>query len=344
MTIHKHNPWEEDTSISALVSLPSRDLSLFARASGPARRPGDPVAILFTGAGGPLAIYVKVEQHLCTFVRTLFYDRAGYDLSTLPSNVETLTAEDGARDLDALLDKIGVHPPYLLIGHSYGGIPLREFLHHQLIKYRPARATDVISGAVLYDTGSELEWALFPRIPSADLVTVSQDVDWEKLTNLRAESGMTDEEWNAAIQASMRTIKGIRREDTHASARTLAEKLQLEKHPYDGGILAVIRCNSARDYEKMYDEGVRLGGGTQQERRGARQFIEEWKMFNYQMVKAQVDLVGSTINGGILFRELMDWGHDSPLRKPELVGDAVRWVLAELKGKGIVTVGPAPLR
>ncbi|KIW26561.1 uncharacterized protein PV07_09647 [Cladophialophora immunda] len=237
MTIRKHNPWEEDATISALISLPSRDLSLFARSSGPARCPGDPVAILFTGAGGPLATYVKVEQHLSTFVRTLFYDRAGYDLSTLPSNAEPLTAEDGARDLDALLDKINVPPPYLLIGHSYGGIPLREFLRHQLVKYRPGRATEIISWVVLYDTSGELAWALFPRIPSADLTAVSQDVHWEELTNLRAESGMTDEEWNAAIQASMRTIKGVKREDTHGSARTLAKKRQLEEHTYHGGNL-----------------------------------------------------------------------------------------------------------
>ncbi|KIX93944.1 uncharacterized protein Z520_10281 [Fonsecaea multimorphosa CBS 102226] len=338
MTIRKHNPWEEDAPVSALVSLPARDLSLFARASGPARRPGDPVAILFTGAGGALAAYVKVEQHLCTFVRTLFYDRAGYDLSTLPSNVESLTAQDGAIDLDALLSKIDVGPPYLLIGHSFGGIPLREFLHHQLVKHRPAKTTDIISGVVLYDTVSELAWALFPRMPSADLLAVSQDVDWEELTNFKTESGMTDEEWNAAIEASLRTIKGARREDTHGSARALAKKQQLEKHTYHGGILAVIRCNMAGDYQKMYDEGVRLGGGTQKEREGAKQFIEEWKMYSYQMVKAQVDLVGSSDQGSILFRELMDWGHDSLMRKPELVGDAVRWVLAALEEKGMATV------
>ncbi|KIW26560.1 uncharacterized protein PV07_09646 [Cladophialophora immunda] len=71
----------------------------------------------------------------------------------------------------------------------------------------------------------------------------------------------------------------------------------------------------------MYDEGVRLGGGTEAQREGARRFMEEWKMYSYQMVKAQVDLVGDSGNGNgsILFRELMDWGHDSPMRNPELL-------------------------
>ncbi|OCT46101.1 alpha/beta hydrolase fold family protein [Cladophialophora carrionii] len=332
MTIRKNNPWETKSEISGLIPLPERDVSLSAHASGPPRHHGEPVVILFTGAGAPAATYVKVQQRLSRFVRTLFYDRAGYDRSTLPSNGESLTAHNTAHDLDALLEKIGVSPPYILVGHSYGGIPLREFLHLQLTKHRPPFSPlAVIAGVVLYDTGTEVAFALFPRIPSADLVAVTKDVDWEGLTHLRQESGMTDDEWDYAIEAGLRTATKLatKRQDTHASARSLAERRQFENHTYRSGNVVVIRCNSVRDYQRMYDEGVRLGGGTEEERRGATKFIEDCSLHTYTMVKAQVDLVDQ--HGNALYRELMDWGHDSPFRNPDLVGDAVKWVLDELR-------------
>jgi pimeloyl-ACP methyl ester carboxylesterase len=332
MTIHKDNPWETKSEISALITLPERDVSLFASASGPPRLRGEPVVILFTGAGGPAATYVKVQQHLSGFVRTLFYDRAGYDRSTLPSNtVGPLTAQGAAHDLDALLEKIDVRPPYILMGHSYGGIPLREFLHLQLTKHPSASPLADIAGVVLYDTATEVVLALFSRVPSADLVAVSRDVDWEELTNLREESGMTDDEWTRALEAGQRTAQKLaeKGEDTHGSARSLAERKQLETHAYRGGNVAVIRCNSTRDYQMMYDEGVRLGGGSEEERKGARKFIDDWSLYTYGLVKVQVDLVDG--HGSALYRELMDWGHDSPFRKPELAGDAIKWVLNELR-------------
>lgn len=333
MTIRKHNPWESSCDISALVPLPSRGCSLFAHASGPVRRPGGPVVIFFTGAGAASAVYVKVQQHLSNFVRTLFYDRAGYNESTLPVEGTTLLAQDGAKDLNALLKAIDVPPPYILLGHSFGSIPLREFLHFQLAEHQSAKPTDVVPGIVLCDTAVELEFELFKRIPSIELVTIGKGVDWEESTNFREECGMTDEEYQAAIESSQRTAeKGTaKREDTRGSARALAERMQLETHAYSGGNLAVRRFNSAADYQKLCDEGVRLGVGSEQERRLARKFIHDWKIYNYTMVKAQIDLVGE--HGRTQYRELMDWGHDGLLREPTLAGDAVRWILDELGTK-----------
>ncbi|KAK5461389.1 hypothetical protein LTS15_003452 [Exophiala xenobiotica] len=371
MTIHKHNPWLTRPQISGLIPLPDRGLSLFASSSGPSRKPGEPVVIFFTGAGAPCASYIKVQEHLASFVRTLFFDRAGYDRSTLPSSTRDndgggplqLLAEDGARDLDALLRTIGVDPPYILVGHSFGGIPAREFLHLQVQHLesrgqqeagraeggegevevervsRVTHVTDVIAGMVLYDTATELVLGFYPRVPSVELVEISKDVDWEAVTHLREESGLSDEQWEYIIEAVERTgPRGAKREDTHGSARALAKKRQLERHAYKGGILSVVRCNSTMDYQRMYDEGVKLGAGTQEQRRLARRFIEDWGLYNCQMVRAQLDLVVRDGEEGERARHASDapqyvyherWGHDSPLRKRELMGDPVRWVLEQ---------------
>ncbi|KAK4941681.1 hypothetical protein LTR10_018420 [Elasticomyces elasticus] len=326
MTIHKHNHWDTRPDVSCLVPLPSRNLSLFAHASGPARRPGDPLVIFFTGAGGPAASYIKVQQHLSRFVRTLFFDRAGYDLSTLPQDGQDdsstpLTAQNGAKDLDALLQTLDLAPPYILAGHSFGGIPLREFMHLKLQGAKSTGVTDIIAGIVLYDTGAELAFDLYPRIPSAELVVISEDVDWVALTHLREQSGMTDDEWNYIPGAMERTYRKleVRKEDTHGSAHCLALKRQLECHAYDGGILSVL----------LYDEGIRLGAGTDEQRAKAREFIQSWSLFNCQIVRAQMDLVGE--KGPVKYTYHDDWGHDSPVREPALVGEQVRWVMQELE-------------
>ncbi len=341
MTIHKHNPWLTRPQISGLIPLPDRGLSLFTSSSGPARKPGEPVVIFFTGAGAPCISYVKVQEHLARFVRTLFFDRAGYDRSTLPRHDGPLLAEDGAGDLDALLRTIGVDPPYILVGHSFGGIPAREFMHLQLGSRKHQaeegegvlRVTDVIAGIVLYDTATELVLGFYPRVPSSELVEISKDVDWEGVTHLREESGLSDEQWQSIIEAVERTgPRGAKREDTHVSARALALKRQLERHAYRGGILSVVRCNSTMDYQRMYDEGVKLGAGTQEERRLARRFIEDWGLYNHEMVRAQLDLVVRDDEEDACHAQYVyhgSWGHDSPLRKRELMGDPVRWVLEE---------------
>jgi pimeloyl-ACP methyl ester carboxylesterase len=59
------------------------------------------------------------------FARTVIYDRAGLgqsDSAPIPR-----TAQDMADDLWALLTRAQIPGPYLLVGHSYGGLPLRLF-------------------------------------------------------------------------------------------------------------------------------------------------------------------------------------------------------------------------
>jgi pimeloyl-ACP methyl ester carboxylesterase len=56
------------------------------------------------------------------------YDRAGDGLSNArPASVRPLTGATQARELHTLLQVIHVGPPYVLAGHSYGGMIVREF-------------------------------------------------------------------------------------------------------------------------------------------------------------------------------------------------------------------------
>lgn len=290
--------------------------------------------------GAPAAVYIKVQDRLSQFVRTLFYNRAGYDHSTMADGTSSIIAQDSAEELGELVRALDLKPPYLLVGHSYGGILAREFLHYAAVHHKnlsPSSSRAVVCGMVLVDVPTELAFSTFPRLPSADLVAVSKDVDWAAVTGLKSASGMTDEEWGNAMAGTERSAQGLSKEDTHRSAYTLAQRRQMEANVLDGGVLAVVRFNSARDYQLLYDEGVKLGAGTEEERSNAREFIEQWSLFNHELVRAQLDLIGDQNQDDKRYTYSQEWGHDGPLRNSDLVADPVRWALRRLQEQRCTT-------
>jgi pimeloyl-ACP methyl ester carboxylesterase len=69
--------------------------------------------------------------------------------------VRPLTGATQARELHTLLTVIGVGPPYVLAGHSYGGMITREFA---------ALYPRQVAGMVLLDASSEPEVAVYDRL------------------------------------------------------------------------------------------------------------------------------------------------------------------------------------
>jgi hypothetical protein len=82
------NPWLTSPHHADLVPIGTH--SLWASVSGPIRTPNSPLLIFFTGAGGPSALYIKLQQALSSHIRCLFYDRAGYDRrQEVPHDLQT---------------------------------------------------------------------------------------------------------------------------------------------------------------------------------------------------------------------------------------------------------------
>jgi hypothetical protein len=157
-------------------------------------------------------------------------------------------------------------------------------------------------------------------------MAVARNVDWEELTQLKKQSGMSDSEWNYAMQAQERTVAALRLEDTHASAHELGLKRQLDFQTLAHRPLLVLQYNNAKDYQLLYDEGVRLGDGTEMEREKARSFIQLCKMYQGQISRSQCSLSNSTV-----FEANEDVGHDTPIRNPVVVVEQVKKFLKRLK-------------
>lgn len=79
-----------------------------------------PVVVFQSGLGDGMPVWAEVIRRLPPEVSTFAYDRPGYGGSpTRPGRRDPCTV---ARELHDLLHAAGRRPPYLLVGHSLGGL------------------------------------------------------------------------------------------------------------------------------------------------------------------------------------------------------------------------------
>lgn len=86
---------------------------------------GEPTVVLDTGLGDVLEIWVAVQPAIAGFTRVCAYDRAGYgssDPGPLPRDSAQIVSE-----LHALLGNGCLPGPYILVGHSLGGLHIHLY-------------------------------------------------------------------------------------------------------------------------------------------------------------------------------------------------------------------------
>jgi hypothetical protein len=103
---------------------------------------GSPTVVIEAGQGDWSASWSNaVQPEAARITRVCTYDRAGYGWSE-PGPLPR-TAEHIAHELHTLLHTAGVPGPYVLAGHSLGGLPVRVFAHDYAAE---------VSGVVLIDS------------------------------------------------------------------------------------------------------------------------------------------------------------------------------------------------
>ena len=167
---------------------------------------GAPTVIFEAGFVNNLGSWSKVQPQIATSRTTLSYDRAGIGHSE--ESPSPRTGEQITQDLHALLVRLGLRPPYVLVGHSAGGLYIRSFARRYpkeivgmvfvdavLPEYlRWLRANDAKNWAELEKIGTqsgdvvraqwlgleptleELEQASLPQLPVAVLVSNQPDL------------------------------------------------------------------------------------------------------------------------------------------------------------------------
>jgi pimeloyl-ACP methyl ester carboxylesterase len=104
-----------------------------------------PTVIFEAGLGNDSTTWKFVAAPIATTARVVLYDRAGLGQSVPMMKNSVVTADEVATNLHAVLAAAEVRPPYILVGHSLGGLYVQMFTK----KY----SRDV-AGVVLLDSSS----------------------------------------------------------------------------------------------------------------------------------------------------------------------------------------------
>jgi len=86
---------------------------------------GSPTVILEAGAGFPSISWFIVQEKVAQFTRVCSYDRPGFGWSEPASG--PLSSDQVAANLHGLLETAGIPGPYILVGHSDGGVYVRAY-------------------------------------------------------------------------------------------------------------------------------------------------------------------------------------------------------------------------
>jgi pimeloyl-ACP methyl ester carboxylesterase len=121
---------------------------------------GSPTVVMEAGLGEPSLTWALVAPRVSATTRVCVYDRAGLgwsDASPKPRTAETIVDE-----LHTLLQNASIQSPYVMVGHSSGGMFVRLYAH-----VYPSE----VSGMVLVDAQHEEQ---FQRLPEAPQQAVHQ--------------------------------------------------------------------------------------------------------------------------------------------------------------------------
>jgi pimeloyl-ACP methyl ester carboxylesterase len=87
----------------------------------------DPTIIFDGGLANPALDWSLVQPEVAAFARVCSYDRSGYGWSE--ASPAERTSSNMVEELHTLLHNGGIEPPYILVGHSFGGINVQLFAH-----------------------------------------------------------------------------------------------------------------------------------------------------------------------------------------------------------------------
>lgn len=136
------------------IDVGGRTLSVTTSGRGPV------AVILETGLGAESAEWAAVQKEIAPLARVLRYDRAGRGASEPAPRPRV--ASEMVTDLEAVIEAVGLAGPFILVGHSYGGLLMRLLAH---------RRSAEVKGLVLVDSVHpdqfEIFGAMFPP-PSPD--------------------------------------------------------------------------------------------------------------------------------------------------------------------------------
>ena len=86
---------------------------------------GSPIIVFDSGVGGSHMDWVNVQSRAGEFTQACSYDRSGYGWSEM--GIKPRTSKRIVSELTKILKIAKKEPPYILVGHSFGGLNMQLF-------------------------------------------------------------------------------------------------------------------------------------------------------------------------------------------------------------------------
>lgn len=125
-------------------------------------KPG-PTVILDAGMVSFSSNWAWVQPEIAKVARVVAYDRAGLGWSD--PGPEPRDAAQSASELQIALQKAGITGPYIVVGHSYGGLTARAFAD---------MCPDDVVGMVLVDASHPDQWRHIPASKDGKRIAAAQ--------------------------------------------------------------------------------------------------------------------------------------------------------------------------
>lgn len=154
--------------------------------------------IFEAGFGGGQSVWQKIAPVIAVNARVVTYSRAGMGKSQ--RRPEPRTPAQVCKEFDELIVAAGLKPPFILVGHSYGGYLIRQFA---------VRHPEQVAGFVFVDSSVE---RLNMELKKRDATRLAQDLALiDKMTPevYRAESKLIDVEFTAAALAPVPALPDV---------------------------------------------------------------------------------------------------------------------------------------
>jgi pimeloyl-ACP methyl ester carboxylesterase len=171
-----------------IAMVPVMGHSVRVRTAGLAdRQPGRPVIVLESGAVQSIDTWDPIFDRVATRAPVIAYDRRGIGRSEFDGDPQTLVHVN--ESLHALLAAVTAPPPYVLVGHSYGGVLIRAFAR---------RYPTEVTGLVYLDA------------PDTDLTVADLDaVSPDGLRLLRSELEVFPSDLPSGMRAELENIRRL---------------------------------------------------------------------------------------------------------------------------------------
>ncbi|KAJ5950105.1 hypothetical protein N7454_001689 [Penicillium verhagenii] len=303
-------PWNAGTH-DGLVSIGSHKLHLYA--SGPTRQTLNgtyqPAVIIEAGLGSSQSEWVAVQRLIAAKARVYTYDRAGYgrsQASPLPP-----TAQNRVLELTHLLDAAAIEPPYILVGHSYGGVLIREFLR---------RHPEKVAGMVIVDSSR-----VRTRLPTSwpNLMGPSS---YPAIVGLDRNHILSSEEYETVERDQSRNMATAQVEEGFIASSTEAVNtaIPLGYQALGQKPLSVIFANESVDFGKIYDFSVTHGYGSITEQEEMRERLTDMEQVDEQGQRAHL---GMSSRSRFVYAQDKGRTHNVQIVAPEMIRDEVFWAL-----------------